>query len=109
MGRLSQCESFTERPWRWSRGALITETFTLFNPQLVTQRHRTSFVSVAFSKGLDTTADLTGTFNRVLQDRNGPETFARCTTMKRRATFEWPAGIQPAPELAGEEAWGVGH
>jgi hypothetical protein len=63
---------------RWSRGALIAETFMDRNPRSVTERHQTRIVSAAFSKALDTATDLTGTFNRVLQDRNGPETFARC-------------------------------
>jgi hypothetical protein len=87
-----------KRHLRWSRGALIAETFMRRNPRSVTQRHQTPIGSAAFSKALDTTADLTGTFNRVLQDRNGPETFARCREKKHRATFEWPAEIQPASE-----------
>jgi hypothetical protein len=82
-----------KRHLRWSRGALTGETFMGRNPRPVTQRHQTRIVPAAFSKALDTMADLTGTFNRVLQDRNGPETFARCREIKHRATFEWPAEI----------------
>jgi hypothetical protein len=71
-------EIFIARPPRWSRGALLPETFMRLNLRPVTQRHQNGFVSAAFSKALDTAADLTGTFNRVLQGRNSPETFARC-------------------------------